>query len=321
MNRFESWSWRLFLIGNSILRHFFRWWNLQRVLGLIAITVGLAYYAIVPTPYLLIPRIIELYKDVAPELIGIGITIILIDWAVERNQDRQLKGQLILQMGSRHNDVTATAISTLRARGWVKDGSLKGIWLRDANLKRTDLRYANLKRAVLEGANLKRADLSYANLKRAILEGANLQRVVLVYANLEDADLSEADMRWANLRRAILMWANLQEVDLAESNLRRANLRWANLEGANLSRANLERADLGSANLERANLVETSLEGASLWATNLEGAVMPDGIQLKGPENPDGPTYEEWLAVQEGQVDDHVVTEITEAMAGTQEEE
>ena len=44
------------------------------------------------------------------------------------------------------------------------------------------------------------------------------------------------------------------------------------------------------------------------------GANLPDGTKLKGPYSPDGPTYDEWLVMQESQVDEQAVSEINEAI-------
>jgi hypothetical protein len=173
---------------------------------------------------------------VAPELAGIVIGVVTIDYLNERRQDEQLKQQLILQMGSSHNDVADAAIRVLRARGWLRDGTL---------------------------------------------EGADLWR------------------------------ANLQGADLAGANLQGADLRWANLQGADLSGANLQ--------------------GASSWtieqlseALSLGGATVPDGVKLKDPDNPEGPTFEEWAAMHtdsRDNVDQRAVDEALEAVTAYDEEE
>jgi hypothetical protein len=54
---------------------------------------------------------------------------------------------------------------------------------------------------------------------------------------------------------------------------------------------NLRGADLGAADLTEANVTPEQLALARL----LEGATMPNGQTLKSDDNPDGPTFEEWL--------------------------
>ena len=92
--------------------------------------------------------------NLGPELAGIVIGVVVIDALNDWRQDNQLKEQLILQMSSKHNDVTDMAIRTLRARGWLEDESLKGANLSKANLYGADLFGANLIGAKLSGADL-----------------------------------------------------------------------------------------------------------------------------------------------------------------------
>jgi uncharacterized protein YjbI with pentapeptide repeats len=146
-------------------------------------------------------------------------------------------------------------------------------------------------------------------LLRAVeVEGAALRRAYLPTALMDDADLSGA-----NLREAILMGTILYNADMRGANLRgaylwRANLRGASLDNANLRGANLVQADLGASNLrEYAGLSDANLSHADLRnaegvtkeqlgeAKSLEGAIMPDGQILKSDDNPDRPTFQEWL--------------------------
>jgi len=50
-------------------------------------------------------------------------------------------------------------------------------------------------------------------------------------------------------------------------------------------------ADLSGAYLTGTNLAPEQLAACK----SLEGATMPDGQILKSDENPDGPTFEDWL--------------------------
>lgn len=142
----------------------------------IAIFFGLAIWAILLIHFRLVicywePCLLATttLKSVGPELAGIVISVVTIDYLNKRRQDEQLKKQLILQMGSRHNDVTDTAIRALKSYGWLFDGSLKGARLEGANLQGVRLDDANLERALLFAANLGEAKLIRANLKKAHL--------------------------------------------------------------------------------------------------------------------------------------------------------
>jgi uncharacterized protein YjbI with pentapeptide repeats len=164
--------------------------------------------------------------------------------------------------------------------------------LRKANLSGADLRGADLSRANLLNASLSNADLSSAFLTRARLVGTNLTEATLIGADLRalrggnlklrGADLSRADLREAILRGSLLSQTKLIDADLSSADLRDADLSGADLRDANLSRAAL-----------------TGARGATperlAQANSLEGATMPDGQRLKSADNPDGPTFEEWL--------------------------
>src|SRR5215204_3184162 len=81
-------------------------------------------------------------------------------------------------------------------------------------------------------------------------------------------------------------------VDLHQSDLRKAGLSGANLRNSILSRAYLTSANLNEANLREA---QSWTEEQLRSAYSLQGAIMPDGQVLKSDDNPDGPTFEDWL--------------------------
>jgi hypothetical protein len=124
------------------------------------------------------------------------------------------------------------ALEEMRARGFLKDGSLQGI-----NLKGADLRDADLSDANLLGANLSEADLQGADLRRAYLRYADLRRTNLQGANLSNAifdlaDLSYANLHNANLMRAFLGNARLNHAILTDANFIRAYLPETDFENA-----------------------------------------------------------------------------------------
>jgi len=116
--------------------------------------------------------------------------------------------ELVRKLRNPENKRVVQAIEELRARGWLEDGSLKGIRLchvhmQNADLLQADLHKTDLHQANLEGADLRLANLSHAKLTRANLQGANLSRT-----NLDDADLFKANlMGTKNLTNEQLMQA------------------------------------------------------------------------------------------------------------------
>lgn len=202
-------------------------------------------------------------RSISPELFGIVLTAVIIDYVNELRQDKERKKILIAQLSSVRRDVTELAIIELKNRGWLYDGSLRGATLWDADLSGAILMDVNLSGVYLRGVDLSRAYLQRVNLSRAYLQRVNLSRAYLQRANLSRADLGNA------------------------------NLSGADLQEANLSRAGLWQADLSEA---RFWTIE-QLEQAEL----LKGTILPDGVQLgqEGAEygkHIDGPTFEEWKA-------------------------
>ncbi len=106
--------------------------------------------------------------------------------------------QLIRKLRNPENKIVLQAVEELRARGWLEDGSLKGIPLCYAHLQNADLFKADLIKVDLHQANLDSADLSLANLQDAKLARTNLRNVKLDEAILQGADLFKANLKGAH---------------------------------------------------------------------------------------------------------------------------
>jgi uncharacterized protein YjbI with pentapeptide repeats len=265
--------------------------------------------------------------NIAPELAGIVIGVVTIDYLNERRQEEQLKRNLIIQMGSKRRDVTDTAIRHLRASGWLYDGSLKGAELGEANLAEADLQEADLKNAKLHDAVLDKADLTNANLDGADLYFASLVNTILINAKLrgavfhgavleggwlQDADLRKACLYDSKLKNAVLSRAKLQGACLEIADLENANLIGVDLTGANLRGANLKNAQFWEGYEEHPFIHRAVMEGivsteevnsTSLWHLYPEEAWERAKRNLLQAENlqfatmPDGRKYEEWALV------------------------
>lgn len=105
--------------------------------------------------------------------------------------------ELINKLSDLDNRVVLNALAELRARGWLTDGSLRGVALCRAQLQNADLMDADLCNVDFHQADLENADLSNAKLRATKLNRANLR-----YANLDRADLTNASLYKANLRGA-----------------------------------------------------------------------------------------------------------------------
>jgi len=189
----------------------------------------------------------DFYANLSTELLSIAITVLIIDTLVERRQNADKKAELIRDLGSKTNDFAQRAARELRARGWHRDGSLRGAWLEEANLTSAILSGADLTDAVLVGTNLTDVDL----------EGANLMDVRMWRANLTDARLADANLTNVDLRKANLKNTKLMNVDLSDAKLMNVNL-----SGAILVKTDLMNAFLEGANLTNAILVEVNFTSA-----------------------------------------------------------
>jgi hypothetical protein len=122
---------------------------------------------------------------------------------------------------------------------------------------------------------------------------------------LHEAGLIGKEAPVIGLSGADLREAYLQELDLKDANLTGADMKGANLDSADLTGADLRGADLSHATLIRARLGTAKIsEGQFDNCKSLEGATMPDGQILKSSDNPDGPTFEDWLKAQKGRGED-----------------
>jgi len=216
---------------------------------------------------------------------------------------------------------------TLLAEADLQNAELPKAMLQDANLAGTLLNGTNLADAMLINADFfaegkmgetspRTADLTEADLTDAALQYANLalctlDKATLTNAALQNADLNSASLQDANLRDAALQSADLSPAtpqgvppgllpkiptNLTDANLRDADLTDADLTNAGLRDTTLSGALLGGADLSGADLTNATVTQEQLdKAESLEGATMPNGQILKSDDNPDGPTFEEWL--------------------------
>ena len=119
------------------------------------------------------------------------------------------KLELINKIFMLDNKSTLQAVEELRVRGWLTDGSLRGVALCQAQMGNADLMGADLRNVDFHQANLE-----FADLRKARLNGAKLNRASLYRANFDQADLTYADLYKANLRGA----QNLTAQQLAAAN-------------------------------------------------------------------------------------------------------
>jgi uncharacterized protein YjbI with pentapeptide repeats len=235
------------------LKHDGDWFTVQRVgllLLILAIASAVLGYAVThPEGFTLETVITDFYANVTSELLGIAVTVLIIDSLnrrrEQRTEEQRERDDLIRQFGSRVNEAAVRASEMLRARGWLLDGTLQ----------ERDLRSANLEGAKLWKSDLQGADLQWATLNKANLNGASLIGASLVQASLIAARLNGADLRGANCTEARLYRVQARGARCAD-------------------------ADFTGAHLENARLYDADLRGAKLSAALFDGdTVLPDGTR------------------------------------------
>lgn len=179
--------------------------------------------------------------------------------------------------GAVFNPSDAAALQRKISIRWEEGIDLAGADLRRRDLSDFDegLRFCNLQGADLSGARLIDTLLEYCNMRGANLSGCTGLAVSLTGSDLREANLSKANLTAANIGGAILAGANLEEATLVTARMPGAILRGAYLRGADLTGADLRGADLTGADLFRAILHET----------DFHGAVMPNGVRFRDPED------------------------------------
>jgi hypothetical protein len=143
--------------------------------------------------------------------VGLGALLVAglllaVDVQHRRREKREAVAGLVEQLRSPHRHARLLALEELRARGWLKDGSLHGVDLCGVDLQGVNLGGADLKRARLKGANLRGAALHWTDLSDADLSGVSLTGANLLWANLRDArGVTDCQLSGAYiLRRATL---------------------------------------------------------------------------------------------------------------------
>lgn len=172
------------------------------LIGVVLIGLGIPGVVSGTVPYPPIPSwLVEMHQELASELVGAGLAVIVIDsanrWAALLGE----KKRLIRELASKDNATAYNSAEELRDRGWLMDGSLQHAYLSRANLHGVDLWHADLREAKLLAANLCEAILWHADLRRADLSYADLRKASLWNANLQDVEMIETDLRGAKRLR------------------------------------------------------------------------------------------------------------------------
>lgn len=207
------------------------------------------------------------WTNVFTEILGVLVTIAVINQILMVREQSKLKKRLVRQAGSPSQAIATEAIAQLREEGWLtgEDGLLQGASLRGANLQGVDLTEANLRGTKLYQANLSYADLGKANLENADLRESNLSHARLGFASLIGAQLDSADMT-----EAIGWGTNFTQASLDSVMFTNSNSPMANFTDAKLQKANLEGSHLKNSIFVRTEIMGTNFAGCNLMGSGFE---------------------------------------------------
>jgi len=191
-------------------------------------------------------------ENLSAELIGMAITVLVLDRLYAYRDQQREKQRIILQMASPSNDFALQATRIAEDEKWLFDGSLRGI------------------------------NFSLANLKNSLLWGGKFEEAKFVLANLENANLRECQFQKTRFSKANMRNSDLRDANLIEARLDDTNLSNANLEGANLQGANLKNAIFTKANLKGVNLKNALLDGTKFNGVTIDNTTkFPEGFTIK----------------------------------------
>lgn len=233
--------------------------------------------------FALFPNDIGYRGNLYTTILGVVITILVLDRRAEQRAERALKVQLIREMGSTVNEVARRAVEELQDRGWSEDGSLRKQMFRRSNLQGVRLGFDRLTPQDFE--NPRRPDLEESNFRLANLADAKLYRV-----NFQKCNLIFADLRNANFYDADLQFADLTYADLQGASLKLAAADHANFTNANLRNVRLDE------NGEKVRFgVNTILPDGSLWTpeTDMRRFTDPNHPDFWRSDDPNSPAYRE----------------------------
>lgn len=164
-------------------------------------------------------------------VLSIFVTVFVLDELARRRDERineqEAKARLIREMRSIDNAISQLAVDELRAKGWHKDGTLRGKSLSGANLEGLRLHEFDFEGTNFSGANLQNTILYRANLSGCEFSGAKMQGVKMIESNLSNASLTAA-----NLKGAILFQADCKSASFLNAYMKKASLLEANIQDA-----------------------------------------------------------------------------------------
>lgn len=174
------------------MQNFKRFWDSKfnlSILGMFIVAIILIIWGLIGN------QAPDLLLNLGTEIIGIVITVLIIDRLYKERELAEQKKYLLRQLRSDNPTDTMEALRELNASGW--GNNLDGIVLHGGNLSGANLVGKSLRKilatgVVFEGTLFNGSDLSEAVLRIANLKKANFASTLLNHAELDGANLEGA---------------------------------------------------------------------------------------------------------------------------------
>jgi uncharacterized protein YjbI with pentapeptide repeats len=172
----------------------------------------------------------SLATNLGTELIGLAVTVLIIDSLYRQLQENQVKAKLIRDLSTTDNVSALKAVRELKENGWLSDGTLRGADLSTANLQGAHLVKAKLDGARLQGANFKGSILISVSMKGADLRNIDLDESIILDSNFSEVDL------WAG---------KFNNSKLGKVNFEKSHLVGVSFKGAKIKDCNFQESRYG----------------------------------------------------------------------------
>lgn len=230
----------------------------------------------------------NLLLNLSTELFLVAMVLLMIDRYRIRHDEKSQKDELYLKLGSTNKLIAEMALSELRSKGWLTDGSLRGRKFNRLDLSYMDLSGADLQESEIIRSNLEGANLNGVRLSKSTIVASNFKRAKLINAEISEARIDFVDFRNCNARNSDFSrtkikntiefrYADLNEANFSNSNIyqvvfRGSKMRNCNFDSAEMISVSFKECDLRGSNFHQAKLhKESSLKDALLQGCTFEG--------------------------------------------------
>ncbi|QRN82868.1 pentapeptide repeat-containing protein [Chloroflexota bacterium] len=145
----------------------------------------------------------DLLVNVHPELIGMGFTILVLDFITHKYLEREEKRRILRNLGNPSKYFSIDAYYQAKNKEWLTDGSMVNAQLSYSVLKEIDLSKVNFENVVLKKAHLERAIFVEAILINAVFDEAHLEGCKFIRAHIEGASFEESHLSGTDFTDAI----------------------------------------------------------------------------------------------------------------------